>query len=1135
MAVTERHFILPFLFLIAVLCYDSISLRQKSSNERYDSTKQIVKTILQSNKTKLLNQDFTALLTKSELDLSDLNKIKEVTEEFSRNSIQAELYKGGKKIFWTTEVDSNNICQNIKDSGLTGRICYTPFDNRGYIDQSVLEQHQFKNYFKRDFNGGAHEIMGTSISLGKTFRSSLQDKLLILGYLLSFCLISLLSIKHRRYWPVVILVCLRCLSILQEWTGRFYDRELTRSFSDVVNYNSLDLILDSLLLFCISFFVTNKFVHSFRNKMTNWGMAGLSFVHMLVFISHIRLLQLLVRSEHTSLSIEDLGSTSIADFIVFVSIVLLQLSIFHFGHALFKNYKTGDFSKVEIYSTYAISISIAVVMGYFLKLDLEPGLLVLFLFCYILLMDLFVDVKSVSITWVIWWGIFYAIYLSALFFNYDIKKEIKQRQAFLESVFHNIPSDRIAQLKNEGISNKIGDLVNSLLILPDGISYNKADLETYVAEKLKRDDIILELYDKNGLSLFDDTPSEHSSISKLLEVDSLTHFDEIYNCIWFKNQISPDKKLFVGISKMSNSTEFPFAFNYIRENQQVIKKQDIRKPELKLLLASEEKVTYVGSDVYTVYRPSSKRMLVSKKSFLGLVKPVALFSFLFSIIIILILTFGLIHYFLKFLPEEWPLFVRDVESLNSKIQISLIMVILLSFVIIASITSTFLKDYLTKEKDLVITEKLENVAQEFKNRAKYSTSSSETVEVLANYKNNIEDIHNVNLDFFPIKIEESNLDYFTQMYFQKQTDPYAYSSMVSDEYSRSFIPIFYESEVAGVAALEMKSKVQASKLNVFDFLGSIFNVYVFLFLIASVISIFIAQSITRPLSMLNQTLKQVKLGKQNKQLEWNRDDEIGILIGNYNTMVSKLEESAEIMAKNERDSAWREMAKQVAHEIKNPLTPMKLSIQYLEKAIKQQPENAPKIAKKISSTMLEQIDNLTGIAEAFGNFAELPQTSNVKVELNNIVTVVHNLFRKREDMDIKLAVPIDPVHVYADKSQLVRILNNLVKNATESIPIDRRGLIELSLYVRKDKAIIKVTDNGIGIPDEMKSKIFQPKFTTKDSGSGLGLAIAANMVESMNGKIYFESEPHQSTSFYIELDIIRQAVLTDSKERITLD
>ena len=177
-------------------------------------------------------------------------------------------------------------------------------------------------------------------------------------------------------------------------------------------------------------------------------------------------------------------------------------------------------------------------------------------------------------------------------------------------------------------------------------------------------------------------------------------------------------------------------------------------------------------------------------------------------------------------------------------------------------------------------------------------------------------------------------------------------------------------------------------------------------------------------------------------------------------MVSKLEESAEIMAKNERDSAWREMAKQVAHEIKNPLTPMKLSIQYLEKAIKQQPENAHKIAKKISSTMLEQIDNLTGIAEAFGNFAELPQTSNVKVELNNIVTVVHNLFRKREDMDIKLAVPIDPVFVYADKSQLVRILNNLVKNATESIPIERRGLIELSLYIRKDKAIIKVTDNG---------------------------------------------------------------------------
>jgi len=214
---------------------------------------------------------------------------------------------------------------------------------------------------------------------------------------------------------------------------------------------------------------------------------------------------------------------------------------------------------------------------------------------------------------------------------------------------------------------------------------------------------------------------------------------------------------------------------------------------------------------------------------------------------------------------------------------------------------------------------------------------------------------------------------------------------------------------------------------------------------------------------------------------------------------------------------------------------MKLSIQYLEKAIKKNPDEAIPISKRISNTMLEQIDNLTGIAEAFGNFAQLPQSSNVKVELNNVVEVVHNLFRKRKDMDIKLEVPIDPIHVYADKSQLVRILNNLVKNAIEAIPNDRRGFITVRLYTRNEKAIIQVEDNGDGISDDMKDKIFQPKFTTKDSGSGLGLAISANMIDSMNGRLYFESEQGQPTSFFIELDVIRQPSFDDNKERVLLD
>ena len=222
---------------------------------------------------------------------------------------------------------------------------------------------------------------------------------------------------------------------------------------------------------------------------------------------------------------------------------------------------------------------------------------------------------------------------------------------------------------------------------------------------------------------------------------------------------------------------------------------------------------------------------------------------------------------------------------------------------------------------MVTKEKLVNLSRDFEYRSLISSSPSESVEIISNYQKDLEKIHNVQMSVHLIDDQSENLDYFTRVFYTKQKESFAFTDE-GINHGLSYIPIRFKGEVAGVAEIKMKSPLENNALNVFDFLGSIFNVYVFLFFIASVISIFIAQSITRPLSMLNQKLTQVKLGKNNDQITWDRDDEIGILIGNYNKMVDKLGESAEILAKNERDSAWREMAKQVAHEIKNPLTSM---------------------------------------------------------------------------------------------------------------------------------------------------------------------------------------------------------------------
>jgi len=229
------------------------------------------------------------------------------------------------------------------------------------------------------------------------------------------------------------------------------------------------------------------------------------------------------------------------------------------------------------------------------------------------------------------------------------------------------------------------------------------------------------------------------------------------------------------------------------------------------------------------------------------------------------------------------------------------------------------------------------------------------------------------------------------------------------------------------------------------------------------------------------------------------------------------------------------MAKQVAHEIKNPLTPLKLNIQYLESFVTRQPERASEMIKQLAPGMIEQINNLDKIATEFSDFAKMPSARNEKVNLNEIVKAVHDFFRKREDLEIQLYVPINDLIVFADKNHIVSILNNIIKNAIQAIPTERKGRITIDLYKEKDNAIIKITDNGTGISDEMKSKVFSPNFTTKSSGTGLGLAISSNMIQAFNGKIYFDTKINEGTSFFVEIPLMRIKENYNGQKRVSLD
>jgi signal transduction histidine kinase len=327
--------------------------------------------------------------------------------------------------------------------------------------------------------------------------------------------------------------------------------------------------------------------------------------------------------------------------------------------------------------------------------------------------------------------------------------------------------------------------------------------------------------------------------------------------------------------------------------------------------------------------------------------------------------------------------------------------------------------------------------------------------------------------------------------------------------------------VAGAITIDFfRRNVPDWEIRVDDFAGTLINSYAFLLLMTGAVSILIANSITRPIAEVGDKLKVLQLGK-NMPIDWKSHDEIGELVSEYNRMIEKLAQSTEQLRQSEREGAWREMAKQVAHEIKNPLTPMKLSIQHLLRAAQANPQETPALLQRVSATLIEQIDGLARIATEFSGFAAMPAPHNDTFSINDTVQSVFNLFADgiEKGASLHLELPQQTLLVCADRDHMVRVLNNLLKNALQAIPDGRHGNIQVMLQRKDNYAIIQVRDNGTGIPEAMRERVFQPNFTTRSSGTGLGLAMCKNIVEAAGGRIYFQSTTQVGTDFFVEIPI----------------
>ncbi|MCI0619118.1 ATP-binding protein, partial [bacterium] len=289
-----------------------------------------------------------------------------------------------------------------------------------------------------------------------------------------------------------------------------------------------------------------------------------------------------------------------------------------------------------------------------------------------------------------------------------------------------------------------------------------------------------------------------------------------------------------------------------------------------------------------------------------------------------------------------------------------------------------------------------------------------------------------------------------------------------------------------------------------------------------VIAIIISDHVTRPLKLIREKLSNIKLGKANEPIEWKNRDEIGSLVNEYNRMINELQKSAELLAKSEREFAWREMAKQVAHEIKNPLTPMKLNVQHLQRTWMKQEDDRDKKIERITGTLIEQIEALSNIAGEFSSFAKMPAGVSEKVNVKNILENSLALFKDSTDCEFVFESLAEEAFVFADKEQLLRVFNNLLKNALQAIPENQQGKIHVSLARKEKNLLIGIKDNGTGIAEDKADKIFLPNFTTKTGGMGLGLAMVKSIVETFGGSIRFETSARSGTEFFVLLPDYRE-------------
>jgi signal transduction histidine kinase len=995
---------------------------------------------------------------------------------------------------------------------------------------------------------------------------------------------SRISKNKAAFLFAFLLITLRYFSILFLFPDNFYSFDLfnPKIFADAqsVWLNSLgDLLINALLLL----FLVHYLFSTIKLDLPNWFEKrtiknGFVFLLFLFFfwVSWIinSLFIGLIKHSNIPLSINNLFALNQYSFIAIIIIGLLLLIYFLFANKLVHSINYLKMPLPHLLGVFVLSALIHIFIYHLLgTLDL-----ILIFWPFVLIAIIYVIKKQQSnfpFSTVIFLVFLFSLYAVHILIKHTEIKETENRKIFAERIA--AEQDPVAEL----LFNDIYKKIKTDSILTSYISghekqtneFEKRLKQQYFSGFWDKYDVQITFFDNSCLpivkstnSLYDNNFYYDELISKRGTPANAENFYSLENPTGkisyiariniYKSFKLPQTKLgtlYLELNAKFVSDEIGFpellldknigllhetnVYSYAKyKNKQLVNqygkhKYSITSAPFEKSNEAFQKIIEDGFN-HIVYRPDDKTLIVISKHAQRFIDTATAFSFLFTF-------FSLLLASVVVLQKTATKSLFEGFNFKYRIQVLLVSIVLVSLALFGSGTIYYIKQQFENKNKENISEKTHSVLLDMESKL----AAEETLpQSFAEYTGYI--LKKLSVVFFTdINLYDTNGNLyassrskvFDEGLTSKKMNPDAYKQIavfgktefIHDEkigkleYLSAYVP-FKNNKGKVLAYLNLPYFAKQSELEkeISGFLVALINIYVLLFVLSIITAILISNYVTRPLKLIQDKLSKIKLGKTNETIDWKEKDEIGSLVSEYNRMILELAKSAELLAKSERESAWREMAKQVAHEIKNPLTPMKLSVQHLQRTYKDHAPDMDEKMERLTKTIIEQIDTLSSIATEFSNFAKMPKANIEKVNVNEIVKNAIHLFKTIENVRIHFdSATQENNFVFADKEQLLRVFNNLIKNAIQATEEQENAEIKIIIEQQQQNIIISISDNGCGISPDVIDKIFTPNFTTKTAGMGLGLAMVKSIVESCNGKIWFTTEDKKGTTFFVALPI----------------